>query len=73
MLFADDTSIFYSRPDLETSTNIVNNELADVDLYMKANKLSLNIDKTNSVIFSSRQKSLGEPIPPTLYNGVPLK
>ena len=51
MLFADDTSIFYSSPDLETATNIVNNELAVVDLYIKANKLSVNIDKTNFVIF----------------------
>ena len=51
MLFANDTSIFYSRTDLETETNIVNNELADVHLYMKANKLSVNIDKTNFVIF----------------------
>ena len=57
MLFADDPSIFYSSPDLETATNIVNNELADVNLYMKANKLTVNIDKTNFVIFSSRQKS----------------
>ena len=73
MLFADDPSIFYSSPDQETATNIVNNELADVDLYMKANKLSVNIDKTNFVIFSSRQKSLSQPIPPILYNGVPLK
>ena len=73
MLFADDTSIFYSSPDLETATNIVANEQADVDLYMKANKLSVNIDKTNFVIFSSRQKSLSQPMPPILYNGVSLK
>ena len=73
MLFADDTSIFYSSPDLETATNIVTNEQADVDLYMKANKLSVNIDKTNFVIFPSRQKSLSQPIPPILYNGVSLK
>ena len=73
MLFANDTSIFYSRTDLETATNIVNNELADVHLYMKANKLSVNIDKTNFVIFSSKQKSLSQPIPPILYNGVPPK
>ena len=66
MLFADDTSIFYSSPDLETATNIVNNELAVVELYMKANKLSVNIDKTNFVIFLSRQKSLSKPMPPIL-------
>ena len=36
-------------------------------------KLSVNIDKTNFVIFSSRQKSLSQPIPPILYNGVQLK
>ena len=40
---------------------------------MKANKLSVNIDKTNFVIFLSRQKSLSQPIPPILYNGVSLK
>ena len=31
---------------------------------MKANKFSVNIDKTNFVIFLSRQKSLSQPIPP---------
>ena len=46
MLFADDdTSVFYSNPDLNCAISAANNDLGQIDLFMKANKLSVNITK----------------------------
>ena len=39
--------------DLETQ---INNDLEHIDLWLKANKLSLNVAKTEFMIISSRQK-----------------
>ena len=46
-LFADDTNIYYDL------TKKVNNELKYVKRWLDANKLSLNITKTNYIIFHS--------------------
>ena len=46
-LFADDTNIYYDL------TKKVNNELKYVKRWLDANKLSLNITKTNYIIFYS--------------------
>ena len=73
MLFVDDTSVFYSIPDLNCTISAVNNDLGQIDLFMKANKLSVNITKTNFIIFAARQKPVGFPINPVLYDGVLLK
>ena len=50
-LFADDTNIYYEFNDLSNLTKIVNKELRLVKKWLDANKLSLNIDKTNYIIF----------------------
>lgn len=53
-LFADDTSIFYSnknRIELERILNIELNKLSD---WLTANKLSLNVGKSNVIIFRPR-------------------
>ena len=55
-LFADDTSIIYANNDLRTLESTVNLELAKVSEWLKANKLTLNIKKSNYVIFRPRQK-----------------
>ena len=73
MLFADDTSVLYSNPDLNYAISAVTNDLGQFDLFMKANKLSVNITKTNFIIFAARQKPVGFPINPVLYNGALLK
>ena len=52
-LFADDTNIYYESKDLANLTKTVNNELRLVKKWLDANKLSLNIDKTNYIIFHS--------------------
>ena len=52
--FADDTLIYANR-NMKTIETAVNYELKLVTQWMKLNKLSLNTDKTNFVLFHSRQ------------------
>ena len=52
-LFADDTNIYYESKDLSDLIRIVNKELRLVKKWLDSNKLSLNIDKTNCIIFHS--------------------
>ena len=61
-LFADDTSIYFDSNDLFTLQKVVNRELRKVKKWLDANRLSLNIPKTNFVIFHSKPKNLNEPI-----------
>ena len=56
-LFADDTNLFYShKSSIELFQNM-NMELEKLVLWFRLNKLSLNIDKTNYIIFSKKQTS----------------
>ena len=59
-LFADDTNIYYEAESLHHLQNVVNKELKKVKIWLDVNKLSLNIDKTNFIIFKSPQHSLHE-------------
>ena len=45
-LFADDTSIYYSNSDIKQLEFVLNSELRKLDIWMKSNKLSVNISKT---------------------------
>ena len=53
VLFADDTNLFISGNNVEYLCKQINNELAKINLWFKLNKLSLNISKTNFMIFSN--------------------
>jgi hypothetical protein len=55
-LFADDTSMLYPHCDIHALERIVNDELRKVCLWLEANKLTLNISKSNYVIFHPYQK-----------------
>ena len=46
ILFADDTNLFFSHKDIKHLFNTVNIELAKIQEWFKANKLSLNTGKT---------------------------
>ena len=61
-LFADDTNIYFEAKDLKTLQKIMNRELCHVKKWFEANKLALNIEKTNFVVFHSPSKKLTEPI-----------
>ena len=64
-VFADDTNLLYSHKNLKTLEKIVNDELANVYNWLTSNKLSLNLKKSNFVIFRPYQKKL--PFTPKLY------
>ena len=58
ILFADDTSIFFSHKDMAYLIDTFNLELIKVSDWLKANKLSLNVKKTKYITFTPRQKRL---------------
>ena len=58
ILFADDTSIFFEHNDLDVLTSHLNDQLKNVSTWLKAKKLSINVKKTNLMIFRPRQKTL---------------
>jgi hypothetical protein len=60
--FADDTTVFVRGDDLELLYDDMNRELACVDVWLRANKLSLNLGKTSYMVFSNRQKNINRQI-----------
>ena len=58
ILFADDTNLFLSHHEIESLIRIMNEELKKVALWLTANKLSLNVNKTHLMIFKTRKKRL---------------
>jgi hypothetical protein len=58
ILFADDTNVFMSDKSIDMLVNRVNVELQLVSTWFRANKLSLNLVKTNFILFRSCRKSM---------------
>lgn len=57
-LFADDANIFLSgNLDPEHLITSANFELSKIVTWFQANKLSLNIKKTNCMLFKPRQRN----------------
>ena len=54
VLFADDTNIFYSSDSLHDLQTTVNAELSKLFAWFSVNKLSLNLTKTNYILFQNR-------------------
>ena len=61
-LFADDTNIYYEANSLENLELIINRELKKLHTWLIVNRLSLNIDKTNFVVFHPFNKPLTQKI-----------
>ena len=57
-LFPDDTHLLYADKSLMSLESTVNGELANIYNWLTANKLSLNVKKSNFVIFHSYQKRI---------------
>ena len=53
ILFADDTTIFYSTKHLDELYDNISFDLNTLSDWFKANKLSLNVNKTNYMIFKN--------------------
>ena len=56
LLFADDTSIFYSHSNPKILESVLNNELKNIEVWLRCNKLSVNVKKTTYLIFKPWQK-----------------
>ena len=71
-LFADDSNLFVSNKNLLALETIMNEELVKVHKWLCTNKLSLNVDKTNIVLFRPVQKKLNGSIS-LVINNKPIK
>ena len=56
VLFADDTSLFHAHTDFDTLIEEINEELQKITTWFHTNKLSLNIKKSNFIIFLPKGK-----------------
>ena len=54
VLFADDTNLLYEHENYETLCMNVNNELSKLNQWFSINKLSLNVKKTNFMVFGNK-------------------
>ena len=61
-LFADDTNIYYEGDTLEKIELVINKELKKLRNWLIVNRLSLNIAKTNFVVFHPFNKPLNQKI-----------
>ena len=55
ILFADDTNLFYAGKDLDEVCKIISRELNILHIWFQVNKLSLNVAKTNFMIFGNKR------------------
>ena len=57
VMFADDSNLFLSNSNLTDLITKINEELSKISMWLKLNKLSLNIKKTHlNILFHVRQK-----------------
>ena len=57
-MFADDTNLIFSESSYEKVFQVANEELKSIDNWLTANKLSLNINKTNYIVFRTPNSKL---------------
>lgn len=69
ILFADDSNIFLSHKNPQVLLQTVNIELSNIITWIHANKLSLNFQKTNYMLFSNSVKILPGNV---LFGGVAI-
>jgi len=67
VLFADDTTVYLSGNNLKELEYIMNQELKKISNWFHLNRLSLNADKSNFMIFRVHQKPCT--FQPTIYLG----
>lgn len=54
ILFADDTVLFFSGPDIKFLERKINTELKQLDNWLTMNRLSLNLKKSSYVVFGTK-------------------
>ena len=61
-LFADDTNIYYEDDNLRNLEKTLNQELKKLNQWLCVNRLALNANKTNFVLFHTFNKPIKENI-----------
>lgn len=54
VLFADDTTVSFSHHDYNSLISIMNAEILNIKNWTESNRLTINISKTNAMIYSNR-------------------
>ena len=57
ILFADDTTLLFSHPDIASQNEIINKELQQICNWFQANKLSVNASKTNYMVLGTHHNT----------------
>ena len=70
ILFADDSNVFFSHKNPDCLIETVNSELKKVTQWIRANKLSLNIQKTKYMLFSNTLNTLPTDV---IFDDTPLE
>ena len=70
ILFADDTNIFLEVNDINEVIVKMNAELIKVMDWINANKLSLNIEKTNCMVFHTKGRDFSSHVDVTICNKI---
>lgn len=73
ILFADDTNLFYSSVNFDELVITLNTELDKLCTWFRANKLSLNVKKTNFIMFGKKSKAYQDNEVKILLNGIPIE
>ena len=71
ILFADDTNSFYTGTNLDNISEAITGELEKINVWFSLNKLSLNVSKTNYMIFSNKNIRDGDAS--IIFNGQEIK
>ena len=58
-MYADDTSLCHQSLNMAQLNKTINNDLRQLSTWLQANKLSLNVAKTHSMLIATKQKQDG--------------
>ena len=58
ILFADDTSVYIEAENKPTVVSTLNEELKKINIWVKANKLTLNLDKSHYMFFHRGKRKI---------------
>lgn len=71
--YADDTSLFFSNHDIHVLLNTIQNDFTNIHNWFCASKLSLNVSKTKSIVFSTTPKHFSSEITSICLSGINIK
>ena len=58
--FTDDTNLYFEADKFGELQKVLNKELVKVEQWLDANRLSLNIERTNLIIFTSKKHPVAD-------------